>query len=35
MKILVLGSAGFIAGCLIEELLNRGHAVVGIDNFSK
>jgi len=35
MKILVTGSAGFIAGYLIEELLNRGHAVVGIDNFSK
>jgi nucleoside-diphosphate-sugar epimerase len=35
MKILVTGSAGFIAGYVIEELLNHGHAVVGIDNFSK
>ncbi|GHV28939.1 NAD-dependent epimerase [Synergistales bacterium] len=35
MKILVTGSAGFIAGYLVEELLNRGHTVVGIDNYSK
>jgi len=35
MKILVTGSAGFIAGYLIEELLSHGHQVVGIDNFSK
>ncbi len=35
MKILVTGSAGFIAGYLIEELLNHGHEVVGIDNYSK
>ncbi|MBC5797578.1 NAD(P)-dependent oxidoreductase [Sphaerospermopsis sp. LEGE 00249] len=35
MKILVTGSAGFIAGYLIEELLQHGHEVVGIDNFSK
>jgi nucleoside-diphosphate-sugar epimerase len=35
MKILVTGSAGFIAGYLVEELLARGHIVVGIDNFSK
>lgn len=35
MKILVTGSAGFIAGYVIEELLNHGHEVVGIDNFSK
>lgn len=35
MKILVTGSAGFICGYLIEELLSRGHEVVGIDNFSK
>src|SRR5438093_13784304 len=35
MKILVTGSAGFIAGYLVQELLDRGHAVVGIDNFSK
>ncbi|MBW2041965.1 MAG: NAD(P)-dependent oxidoreductase [Deltaproteobacteria bacterium] len=35
MNILVTGSAGFIAGYLVEELLTRGHQVVGIDNFSK
>jgi nucleoside-diphosphate-sugar epimerase len=35
MKILVTGSAGFIAGYLVEELLNEGHTVVGIDNYSK
>lgn len=35
MRILVTGSAGFICGYLVEELLNNGHEVVGIDNFSK
>ncbi len=35
MRILVTGSAGFIAGYLVEELLEHGHEVVGIDNFSK
>ncbi len=35
MKALVTGSAGFIAGYLVEELLEAGHSVVGIDNFSK
>src|SRR5215475_11282302 len=35
MKILVTGAAGFINGYLIEELLQAGHAVVGVDNFSK
>lgn len=35
MKILVTGSAGFICGYLVEELLKAGHEVYGIDNFSK
>jgi UDP-glucose 4-epimerase len=35
MKILITGSAGFIAGYLVEEMLNRGHIVYGIDNYSK
>lgn len=35
MKILLTGSSGFIAGYLVPELLNHGHTVVGIDNFSK
>ncbi len=35
MKILVTGSAGFIAGYLVDELLRHGHTVVGIDNYSK
>jgi UDP-glucose 4-epimerase len=34
-KVLVTGSAGFIGGYLVEELLRRGHEVVGIDNYSK
>ncbi len=34
-KILVSGSAGFIGGYIVEELLGRGHRVVGIDNYSK
>jgi UDP-glucose 4-epimerase len=34
-KVLVTGSAGFIGGYVIEELLGRGHEVVGLDNFSK
>ena len=35
MKILVTGCFGFISGYLVEELLEHGHEVIGIDNFSK
>jgi nucleoside-diphosphate-sugar epimerase len=35
VRILVTGSAGFIAGYLVEELLSAGAEVVGLDNFSK
>jgi len=35
MKILVTGSAGFVAGYVVEKLLQEGHSVIGIDNFSK
>lgn len=33
--VLVTGSQGFIGGYVVGELLEQGHAVVGIDNFSK
>jgi UDP-glucose 4-epimerase len=35
VKVLVTGSAGFIAGYLVQELLDRGNEVIGVDNFSK
>jgi nucleoside-diphosphate-sugar epimerase len=35
MKILVTGAAGFINGYLVPELLEAGHEVVGLDDFSK
>ncbi len=35
MKVLVTGASGFISGYLVQELLDQGHDVVGIDNFSK
>ena len=33
--VLVSGSAGFIGGYVVKELLDRGHSVVGLDNYSK
>ena len=35
MKILVTGAAGFINGYLVPELLEAGHEVIGLDDFSK
>src|SRR5258708_18792743 len=35
MKILVTGAAGFICGYLIQELIEAGHEITGLDNFSK
>src|SRR6266850_3683525 len=35
MKVLVTGASGFICGYLIDELLQHGYEVVGLDNFSK
>jgi nucleoside-diphosphate-sugar epimerase len=35
MRLLVTGAAGFINGYLIPELLDAGHEVVGVDDFSK
>jgi nucleoside-diphosphate-sugar epimerase len=34
-RVLVTGSAGFIGGYVVEELLSRGYEVVGVDNESK
>ncbi|MHB8190853.1 MAG: NAD-dependent epimerase/dehydratase family protein [Ferrimicrobium sp.] len=34
-SVLVTGSAGFIGGYIVEELLKRDYQVVGIDNYSK
>jgi nucleoside-diphosphate-sugar epimerase len=33
--VFVSGSAGFIGGYVVKELLDRGHEVVGLDNYSK
>ncbi|MGH9264095.1 MAG: NAD-dependent epimerase/dehydratase family protein [Acidimicrobiales bacterium] len=34
-RVLVSGASGFIGGYVVEELLARGHSVIGVDNFSK
>ena len=34
-QVLVTGSAGFIGGYVVQELLDRGYGVVGLDNYSK
>ena len=33
--VLLTGSQGFIGGYIVEELLRRGHTVIGVDNLSK
>jgi UDP-glucose 4-epimerase len=35
VKVLVTGAAGFINGYLVPELLEAGHHVIGLDDFSK
>jgi len=35
VKVLVTGSAGFIGGYLVQELIDLGFEVVGLDNLSK
>lgn len=34
-KVVVTGSAGFIGGYIVEELLRQGYSVIGVDNYSK
>ena len=34
MPILITGAAGFIGFHLVNELINRGHSVIGIDNLN-
>jgi nucleoside-diphosphate-sugar epimerase len=35
VRILITGAAGFINGYLVPELLEAGHEVIGLDDFSK
>jgi nucleoside-diphosphate-sugar epimerase len=35
VRVLVTGSAGFIGGYVVQELLSRGYEVVGLDDYSK
>ncbi len=34
-KVLITGSAGFIGGYVVEDMLKRGYQVIGLDNYSK
>jgi UDP-glucose 4-epimerase len=34
-KVLMTGSSGFIGGYVVDELLKRGHEVIGVDDLSK
>ena len=33
MRILITGAAGFLGSHLCETLVNKGHQVIGMDNF--
>jgi UDP-glucose 4-epimerase len=33
--VLITGSSGFIGGYVVQELLDKGYSVIGVDNFSK
>src|SRR4051812_50184761 len=35
MKMLVTGCTGFVGGYLVQELLDAGHVIVGLDNLEK
>jgi len=35
LRVLITGAAGFINGYLVPELLEAGHEVIGLDDFSK
>ena len=35
MKVLITGAAGFLGGYLVEEFLDHGYEVVGLDNYCK
>ena len=35
MRVLITGSQGFIGAYICNELLEKGHEVIGVDNFSK